>query len=556
MLALNRMLQTIAKQLQGFSATARLLIASLMVILVMALILVATYAGRADLVPLRLDGNAAAKTQAVNYLEDRQIDWSDSGADILVPVEHRFPILAHLAENQHITTDQIDFDSIMTEDSPFMGRDARKTRYLVAKMNEVGRMISELTGVSRARVVIDQPNTGVGLGAAHVEPSATVSVVTSGDQLSRSMADAIARMVAGAHATLKTERVTVVDARTGRALRSIDADAEDVSGHLDLKRAHENRINEKIRSVLDYIPAVRVEVNAQVDGSAIVTHKVGVDEPKIGVEREINSERASTNSRTSGEPGVRPNTGVQIAGAAGGSNSTETKSDVKTTPAFPVTESNIKEDRGFAVKINASVGVPRSYFVSLYKQDNPDQADEPNTATLDPIIKSETERIRRQIEPLIDTDTAEGSVQGTVAVTMIPDLVAPGGTMAGASGAMLASTEGGGVSGLLADGMVRTIGLAALALVSLALMFMMVRRAGRQEEMPSAEELVGIPPALSQTDNDLVGEAMEGVAAMEGLEISEEDIRRQQMLEQINDLAAETPNEAASLLRKWIKTDV
>ena len=42
---------------------------------------------------------------------------------------------------------------------------------------------------------------------------------------------------------------------------------------------------------------------------------------------------------------------------------------------------------------------------------------------------------------------------------------------------------------------------------------------------------------------------------MEGVEIDETEMRRQQMLSQINELALSAPDEAASLLRKWVRTD-
>ena len=57
MLALNRAIEQIKLQLKGFSGTAKLLIAALMVILVMGLIIVATYAGRAEMVSLSLDAH-------------------------------------------------------------------------------------------------------------------------------------------------------------------------------------------------------------------------------------------------------------------------------------------------------------------------------------------------------------------------------------------------------------------------------------------------------------------------------------------------------------------
>ena len=133
---------------------------------------------------------------------------------------------------------------------------------------------------------------------------------------------------------------------------------------------------------------------------------------------------------------------------------------------------------------------------------------------------------------------------------MFADMAAIAGPMGGGAGG------GEGLAGrLVSDTVVRPIGLGLLALVSLSLMFMMVRRASRQDEMPSAEELVGIPPALAEADADLVGEADETIAAMEGVEIDEGAVRHKQMLDQINDLAANNSDEAAALLRKWIKTD-
>ena len=86
-------------------------------------------------------------------------------------------------------------------------------------------------------------------------------------------------------------------------------------------------------------------------------------------------------------------------------------------------------------------------------------------------------------------------------------------------------------------------------------MLMMVRKATREEELPSVEEIVGIPPALTDIDSAVVGEADETIAAMEGVEIDEGSVRRQQMIDQINDLALSAADEGASLLRRWIKTD-
>ncbi|MDY7109693.1 MAG: hypothetical protein SYC29_13745, partial [Planctomycetota bacterium] len=238
-----------------------------------------------------------------------------------------------------------------------------------------------------------------------------------------------------------------------------------------------------------------------------------------------------------------------------GESMSSTDSEVKMVPAFPSTDSQVRDPKGYAMQINASVLVPKSYFVNLYRDEQGDEEAEPDPATLATLVKNETDEIRQLVEPLIDTGPVEGAVTGTVVVSMFHDVAGAGlGTLGGGGAAGGAGGAGGIAGGLVSDRVIKSVGLGALALLSLLLMFMMVRKAaGREEEMPSAEELVGIPPALAQADADVVGEASETIAAMEGVEIGEEDLRRQQMLEQINQLAVNTPAEAASLLRKWMR---
>jgi len=556
MQALNRTIQTLLQQMRGFSTTAKLLIAALMVILVMGLLLVGNYAGRAELVPLGLRGNlnAETRTRAVNYLDSRSVRWVESDGDLLVPVEQKYAVLAQLTERQLITADQIDFSSILKEDSPFTDQRTKSKRYLVAKMNVVARMISEMSGIERATVVIDQPPS-TGIGARHVEPTASVTVLARGEQLSQSQADAIARVVAGAHAALRVENVTVVDARTSRALKVRTDDQMAANKYYDQKVAAENHAKKTIEEALSVIPGAVVAVNATVDATEVIRRTTGYEEPKHGVTEESSRERSSSTALGGGEVGVQPNTGAELAVADGGGATTSaTESDVSMIPAFPSTDSQVRDPKGYAMQINASVLVPKSYFIRLYQDEQGDEQAEPDAGTLATLVQTETGRIKQLVEPLIDTGPVEGAVAGTVVVSMFPDFAAAGlGTLGGSGGS---PTGAGGAfgGGLVSQRIVKSLGLGALALLSLLAMFMMIRKAaGHDEVMPTAEELVGIPPALAHTDSDVVGEASESIAAMEGVEIGEDDLRRQQMLDQINELAVKTPAEAANLLRKWIR---
>jgi hypothetical protein len=81
----------------------------------------------------------------------------------------------------------------------------------------------------------------------------------------------------------------------------------------------------------------------------------------------------------------------------------------------------IKDAKGYALQINATVGVPKSYFVRLYQDSKGDRNSQPDQAALDSLVQTEVEKIKTYIKPLIDTNALEGAVAGTVAVSMIPD---------------------------------------------------------------------------------------------------------------------------------------
>src|SRR6185503_10650828 len=192
-----------------------------------------------------------------------------------------------------------------------------------------------------------------------------------------------------------------------------------------------------------------------------------------------------------------------------------------------------------------------------YQDSKGDRNSQPDQAALDTLVQTEVEKIKTYVKPLIDTNALEGAVAGTVAVSMIPDFGTvtfgnPGDGAVMAAGSAVAASGGGGFA---SEGLVKYISLGALALVSLVMMMLMVRKASVREELPTASELVGIPPALAAAESDLVGEADEASPALEGLELNDDAIRRQQMLDQITEMVSNTPEEAANLLRRWMKSE-
>jgi flagellar biosynthesis/type III secretory pathway M-ring protein FliF/YscJ len=102
--------------------------------------------------------------------------------------------------------------------------------------------------------------------------------------------------------------------------------------------------------------------------------------------------------------------------------------------------------------------------------------------------------------------------------------------------------------------MIERVLVGALALLAVGMMLMMVRKAGKKVELPTPEELVGIPPALT-SDSDIVGEADETDTPMTGIEVDDDQAQANKMLEQVTDLVQNNPETAAKLIGRWSSLD-
>lgn len=547
MQVLQRIIDQTKERLAGLNATSRVLAGSLVIILAMALMLVKLYSGRATLVPLPVQ-EGAARSSAMQYLNQRQIDWSERNGQIMVPAEQRHVLLAQMTENEIIGPDQIDFDALIRQDSPFLSKAQNDRRWLIATMNHLSRTISRMDGVRRADVVIDEPSRPSGIGRAHLAPSAMVNVVTDGDPLTSDQVNAIAEMVAGAHAELKVDGVAVVDAGAGKVHHASSDRRNRGAGHyLELQESTTAVFEEKLGRALSYIPGVNIAVNVIVDHREVVEQSQRVDEPKQGLTREATRNVASTARAPGGEPGVRPNTGASLAIAARPASSlTDERSETRMIPAFGGTNSRTHDPGGYALQINAAIGVPRSYFVRLYTEQAGEDQTAPTPAELDPLVQTEIQRIREHVQPLVDAGPNGGPTQSSVAVRMIPDF-----TLA----ANDAAATVGGLSGtLLTESLVKYGSLGGLALLSLAMMFMMVRKASVRQELPSDDELLGHAQTLLPSGRDVAGEAEPMPMPLEGREVDEQMMQRQQMLQQLNELARNKPDEVAGMMRRWMRT--
>ena len=563
---LRQVLEKIRQRLAGLSGTAKMLIATVAALAVMTLALVALYTGRSDMIELlRAGASPADQQRALNFIQSRGVAHSvGPGGAILVPAEQKPVIIGQMAQEGALPDDtSVLFNNLASKSSWTMSREQSRQQEVIALQNELSRVIGQFKGVRKAAVIIDVPQQA-GLGAAVRRPTASATVFSStGQPLDQNTVDAVAHLIAGARAGLSVDSVRVIDGTNNRQFRARSDEDAAAGAYLEHAAKVEDRTRDRLLSMLGYIRGVVVSVNARVDIRRTVSETSKVLDPGKGTvtapTREIVSERSDSEQQGAAEPGVRSNVGLDINRAsAGGSRMSDNKTETEMKTEFGRAVERVVDPRGMPTKINATINVPRSYFVALWKAEQPAQggaaggaAAGPADADIQPIVRREIDRIRADVQPQIDSSAEAGGTPGEVVVSMIPDAEgAIGGVQTAGAGGMLALLTGSG-GGAAGGGLIKTVGLGLLALLAVGMMVMTLKKATRTEKIPTAEEMVGVPQAL-KSELDLVGEADEADSALAGIELSDDAMRFRKMVEQVEDLVKSKPEDAATLINRWM----
>ena len=349
-------------------------------------------------------------------------------------------------------------------------------------------------------------------------------------------------MVSGAVAELSPEDVVIYDGK--RKYTVGEAGAIDVGEQLAHKGNVERKTREKIEHILSHIRGVVVDVHAEVDMTRKeTTEEAALPDKSHSLESKIsNRERTTQSEPKGGVPGVLPNTGASITTAsAAGDKTSETEKDTELDTFIGKSKTHSLLAPGAIKRINATINIPRSFFVRLYKLDQGENAEEPTTADLEPIMTSQIEVIKKQVIPM-----TEAEEQGTINVAMVYDidpLTRPH-----------ESAPAGIVSELMANGLIKNSSIVILALASLAFMLLAVKKVGQQPEMPSAAELAGIPPNLPD-EEELIGEAPELKAKMTGMEVNDNLVENRQVLDQISEMIKANPTDMANVIGHVIRNN-
>ena len=561
---LQRIMLTIRAGLGRLGPTERMLIGSMCVILVMGLFLVSQYAGRRKLAPL-FPGVALTEPQREEYMAVLTSFGAPvkagTGGEILVPAEQATALRGRLAETGRTPADtSLMFDTLIDRQSWTASREETHRNYVIAKSNELSEQIRQFAGVRSAKVIIEEPPAS-GLGRSSSQPTASVSVnTTAGQQLTQQNVDAIANLISRSVPRLPPTEVGIVVNAVPR--KPSDPDELVAGTALEYRQTHERLKEEKIRRQLGYIPGLEVWVTVDADVARVLSRSTQYSRPVTAPVSETITEMRQTQAQRGAEPGARPNTQLSInRGGAAGTEITETTEETTFESRFGERVEERQDPGGQVKRAAASISVPeewvRQVLLEERRRAGEDDPAEPTDAEVEARYESERQTIRDLVWPHMAPDGEAVDPESVVVqVAMVPRRLelsggaGGGGAGGGAADAGRSLVPGLGAMGPLLDKLV----LGGLALVSVGLMAMMVRRAAHRSTLPTAEELAGVPQTL-HGETDLIGEADESEAAMAGIEVDDEQIHTQRMLEQVTVLVGEKPEAVASLIANWLAAE-
>ncbi|MBO6512823.1 MAG: hypothetical protein JJ974_02510 [Phycisphaerales bacterium] len=556
----------------SMTATQKLLIASLAVIAAMTMFLVSQYAAKPSLVDL-MDGTG--DTAALSSLRAAGIDAQLVDGSIKVPPSQQTGAVAVLAQSGQLPGDTtLMFGNLINSQDWKASKEQHRQQRTIATQNELSKVISQFRFINSASVILDIPQSS-GLGRAVRSPSASITMFSQGGTpLSQDTVDAAASLVMGSVSGLTPKNIQVIDGTTGQPRVVSTADARLSSKYTDQARAVEDSKKQQIQTMLGHIPGVIISVSAMVDVKRVDSSEMSyakVDEGSVSLVRSTGTAEDTMQQASRGaEPGVRSNQTASInTGSAVGNSSNSNEANKEYDNQFGYIQKNTVDPRGMPTHMQASIIVPEEYIrdLLLKSQEGAEDGAEPTPVTAEDIrerfegmdgnsgFKS---LIVKQVTPHLMGMNPDGSViQGDVVVSMAPlgDAYKQFGQVqsAGFMGSLVGNNGGGSI--LLGNGnLIETILVGVLAGVSVLMMLMMIKRSSQDIKLPTAEELVGLPPQLDAV-SDLIGEADEGESAMAGIEVEDAMVELQQLREQVSELITADPEGAASLVERWAEIE-
>jgi flagellar biosynthesis/type III secretory pathway M-ring protein FliF/YscJ len=549
---LKAQLDRIQQQLAGLNASQKMLAACLVAIIVMTVAWWGRQAGSSEMAALFEEPLESSEAGRIKQLLAARGIRAEIGGDnlISVPAARLNEAFAELAVSEAMPKNpSINFDAFVKGINPFASQSMSDAHLIHFKQARLAEVIREFPGVRGAQVFID-PTQKFGMNGSGVEPSATVHIRSKDPRgITQALVDGAANLVMGAQAGLSWKRVTVMVNGTPRRVSDPETRGNEAPDVLELRERYQQMYATRVTDLL-MIPGLSVSVTFDLNGETVRRRSHIFDKSRslsMPLEtQEKTTERTGSFGIPGGEPGAQTNIGMSVGGqVATADQSTATETDSRTKyENFPsdVVEESVRF-AGLGVPRGAAVMVPRSHVVRVLKvgKKNPPEPDE---AEIEAWFKRKLPELQRMVMSAVGL-TSEEAVSMALYVDTPSQVPGDGGSsqpggLSTASLAAVASTHS------------REIMLGGLAVVSLFMVSMMVRKGG--------PAIVAVPAGLQQStpmpvldaSEQLAGEVSEGKSMLDAMELDEDAVRAQQMVDQVSAMVEDNPDAAAGLVKRWM----
>jgi flagellar M-ring protein FliF len=476
------------------------------------------------------------------------------GSQIRIPRGQKDAYLAALADASALPADFHTYlDEAIAADSPFSSSKSLEMRRWNARQKTLSLIIGRMRGIESATVQYDE-ETKRGL-VPQKSKTAMVAVQTRGGQLDDDQLRAIRNVVASAYAGLERHQITITDMTSGFTYGGAvgpDGLPEEESIYASYKQRYEREWQRKIQQQLSYISGVIVGVNVELNPE--VKHdsqSVKLDTKPVTVaSKESTKESKNRTPQVQGRPGAQSNgvetpgnRSVAVSAPAGGpeSETTESRTDTQNLPSHDTTV--VQQAALIPKKATASIDVPASYFVAVWRRRNPPPAGkpprDPDPGEIATIQTEEQNFIKEKVRNLLpDVDKGTNPYPHIVVSTYTDLPTAPPAepTLAATAGSWLAENW-------------QTLAVIAVGLASLLMLRGMVRAAPAISPAAAAA-LTGAAeqPGLAIHQPPAEEEAPEPVRILKGrFRDGGPDLKME-----LHEIVKENPDAAATILRSWI----
>jgi flagellar M-ring protein FliF len=492
------------------------------------------------MVPVFSDLTLQDASAVIKQLEAQGTPYETTrdGTTILVPSDSVAQVRMKLAEQGLPSGGGVGWEIFDKGDGLSSTSFLQNVNRVRALEGELARSIRSLDRVGAARVHLVIPERPLFARDAP-KPSASIVLRVSGE-LSQGQVRAIVHLVASAVQGLDPQAVSIVD-EAGRLLADgANMDKNGLpAGAMEREAAFEKRLKEQVQGIVERVVGpgrARAEVNAAFDYSKI-TNTADLFDPESRVIRSTQSrEEESENREAEAAVSVAnelPN--QQNNNTTPGNRSTSSKTDETVNYEISRTTRTEVLEAGRLKKVSVAVLVDGVYAT-----------DPSGSVSYSPRSQEELDRIAALVRSALGFDEGRGDQIEVVNLRFAePPGVQP-----------IADESGMGMLGVTKDDLMQLIEMTVLGIVSLLVLFLvvrpLVRRALTPENAPAASPtLLSTPLTPSSPLEPAPLPPPDPTARM----IDDAQVNGKvhaQSMERIGELAERNPNETVTIIRQWL----